>query len=69
MADICEFFELLRDAAPELHYRKCWHCESVALHVERYGDWVKCRKCGSMDTRAKHGAWDKPMQTTQEPRG
>ena len=40
-----------RDAAPGMHYRRCWSCENVAAHVDSVTPWVLCRKCGSPDTR------------------
>lgn len=39
------------DAAPMLHWRKCWGCGRIALHVENFTPWVRCRRCGSQDTR------------------
>jgi hypothetical protein len=40
-----------KDAAPDMHYRRCWSCENVAAHVDSVTPWVLCRKCGLPDTR------------------
>ena len=43
--------EQILEAAPDLHWRQCWECGDVGLHVDSMSPWVACRKCGSMDTR------------------
>ena len=35
----------------ETHQRKCWNCGNVAEHERAYGDAVRCKRYGSMDTR------------------
>jgi len=34
-----------------LHVRECYKCGDITLHKDNYGEYVKCKKCGSMDTR------------------
>ncbi len=36
---------------PTLHKRKCWPCGNVAYHADARMPYVKCRRCGSQDTR------------------
>jgi Zn finger protein HypA/HybF involved in hydrogenase expression len=43
-------------AAPEAHWRKCWDCQTVNLHIEAITPWVLCPKCGSQDTRRMRNA-------------
>lgn len=33
------------------HTRKCWACGNVATHEDSVTPWVRCKKCGSQDTR------------------
>lgn len=33
------------------HKRACFACGNMAMHEDNYGEKVKCKKCGSMDTR------------------
>jgi DNA-directed RNA polymerase subunit RPC12/RpoP len=33
------------------HMRKCWTCGNVAEHEDSVTPWVRCKKCGSQDTR------------------
>ena len=39
------------DMAPEMQWRRCFSCGAEGLHVDSIAPWVKCRKCGSQDTR------------------
>lgn len=34
-----------------LHRRRCWECGNEAWHKDNAGEWVRCAKCKSMDTR------------------
>ena len=40
-----------RAAMEVVHLRKCHDCGNVAYHADSVAPYVKCRKCGSMDTR------------------
>lgn len=43
------------EAAPKLHWRKCFECKHIGLHVDNVTPWVNCRKCSSQDTRQMKG--------------
>jgi hypothetical protein len=34
-----------------LHQRRCFNCGNKAWHKDNAGEWVRCTKCKSMDTR------------------
>jgi DNA-directed RNA polymerase subunit RPC12/RpoP len=34
------------------HKRRCFDCQSIATHTDNVAPDVRCRKCGSYDTRA-----------------
>ena len=43
--------EMILEAVPLLHWRRCWECKRIALHRDTVLPACKCRACGSPDTR------------------
>lgn len=36
------------------HERRCFDCGSVAIHLDAVTPWVRCKQCGSQDTRRQN---------------
>lgn len=46
------------------HERKCWDCGNTATHNSRVVPGVRCKLCGSQDTRAIKDKKPTPLEPT-----